>query len=90
MRGHPKTFSKTKGVTRSFCGDCGTSVSYSDQGLPDELYVSIGFMGTPERFPPQAQAYWEMRLPFVEMSDGLPRIDGYSRQRTALGNPRDR
>ena len=90
VRGHPKTFSKTKGVTRSFCGDCGTSVSYSDQGLPDELYVSIGFMGTPERFPPQAQAYWEMRLPFVEMSDGLPRIDGYSRQRTALGNPRDR
>jgi hypothetical protein len=57
VHGHPKTFSKTKGVTRSFRGDCGTSVSYSDQGLPDELYVSIGFMGTPERFPQQAQVY---------------------------------
>ncbi|MBZ9999892.1 MULTISPECIES: GFA family protein [unclassified Mesorhizobium] len=89
--GKPKTFSKTKGVVRSFCADCGTSIFYADEGLRDELYVSIGFMDAPERFPPQAQAYWDMRLPFIDMADGLPRVDGYTRRRDpALGNPRER
>jgi hypothetical protein len=32
-----------------------------------------------------------MRLPFIKMDDGLPRVDGYTRQRDpTLGNPRDR
>jgi hypothetical protein len=91
LAGNPKTFSKTTGVVRSFCGECGSSIGYSDEGLPDELYVSIGFMDAPERFAPAAHAYWDMRLPFVEMPDGLPRIANYSRPRNpAFGNPRDR
>ncbi|MGX8012817.1 GFA family protein [Mesorhizobium sp. ORM8.1] len=88
---NPRTFSKTKGVVRSFCGRCGTSIGYSDQGLPNEFYVSIGFMDAPEKFAPRAHAYWEMRLPFVVMDDDLPRVEGYTRQRDpSLGNPRDR
>ncbi|WP_245275032.1 GFA family protein [Mesorhizobium sp. LSHC412B00] len=66
----PKTFSKTRGVVRSFCSECGTSIGYTDEGLPNEFYISIGFMDAPEKFHPQAQAYWEMRLPFIRMDDG--------------------
>ena len=88
VRGHPKRFSKTKGVTRSFCGDCGTSIAYSDDGLPDEFSLSIGFMGSLERFPPRAQAYWEMRQPFV--AEKLPRIDGLPSENRARGNPKAR
>jgi hypothetical protein len=92
QKGHPNGFSKTRGVTRYFCGDCGTSIAYVDKGLPNEIYVSVGFMDNPERFPPAAQAYWEMRLPFVVMDDGLPRVDVYTRPRDpAFKNyPRDR
>ncbi|MER8623464.1 MULTISPECIES: GFA family protein [unclassified Mesorhizobium] len=87
----PKTFSKTRGVVRSFCSECGTSIGYTDEGLPNEFYISIGFMDAPEKFHPQAQAYWEMRLPFIRMDDGLPRVEGYTRARDpTLGNPRDR
>ena len=52
-RGVLKSFSKTKGVTRTFCPECGTSISYFDEGLRDELYLTIGFFDHPERFPPQ-------------------------------------
>ena len=90
-RGVPKTFSKTRGVLRSFCADCGTPVSYLDQGLPDELYVAIGFLDHPERFKPEAHAYWGMRLPWVAFADDLPLVDGYSRDRDPdVGDPRDR
>jgi hypothetical protein len=48
-RGTPKSFSKTKGVFRTFCADYGTSISYWDEGLGDELYVTIGFFDHPEK-----------------------------------------
>jgi hypothetical protein len=90
-RGRLKTFSKTKGVTRTFCGNCGTSIGYRDDGIADEFYLSIGFFDHPERLHPAAHAYWDMRLPWLEFLDDLPRINGYSRARdAALGNPRER
>jgi hypothetical protein len=51
MRGTPKSFSKTRGVVRTFCANCGTSISYSDEGLSDEVYVSIGFYGPSGKVP---------------------------------------
>jgi hypothetical protein len=90
-RGTPKTFSKTTGVVRTFCSDCGTSIGYRDDGLADEIYLTIGFLDHPERFRPQAHAYWRMRLPWIRIADALPHIDGYSRRRDpTLGNPADR
>ncbi|HEV7247808.1 MAG TPA: GFA family protein [Shinella sp.] len=87
-RGQPQTFSKTRGVVRQFCGKCGTSIAYTDEGLPGEIYVCIGFMDAPERFPPQAHGFWRQRLPFIKMDDGLARVDAYTRRRTApLGRP---
>jgi hypothetical protein len=90
-RGVLKSFSKTKGVTRTFCPECGTSVSYFDEGLREELYLTIGFLDNPERFLPRAHAYWRTRLPWVDFGDDLPRVEGYSRRRDpALGDPIDR
>jgi hypothetical protein len=91
VNGAPKSYSKTPGIVRSFCGDCGTSISYEDQGLPSEVYISIGFMNDPARFEPEAHGYWEQRLPFVQMSDSLPREARYTRHRVAgFKFPRDR
>jgi hypothetical protein len=89
--GTPKSFSKTKGVVRTFCPECGTSISYVDNGLSDELYVTIGFLDNPARFEPQAHAYWRMKLPWVDFGDDLPRVNDYSRGRDpAFGEPIDR
>lgn len=89
--GTPKPFSKTRGVVRTFCPECGTSISYLDEGIKDELYINIGFLDSPERFRPQAHAYWRMKLPWLDFADDLPRVDGYSRARDpATGYPIDR
>ena len=90
-RGTPKSCSKIKGVVRTFCAECGTSIGYCDEALDDELYVTIGFFDRPENFKPQAHAYWRMKLPWVEIADHLPRIQNYSRKRDFnFGNPVDR
>jgi hypothetical protein len=90
-QGHPKSFCKTKGVTRTFCSNCGTSISYVDDGIPNELYVTLGFLDRPECFRPQAHAYWRQKLPWIDLVDDLPRIDGYSRERDPrVGTPKNR
>ena len=90
-RGEPATFSKTRGIVRSFCGTCGTSIGYVDEGLPNEVYICVGFMHAPERFAPEAHGYWELRLPYIVMNDGLPRIETYTRARDPkLGTPHER
>jgi hypothetical protein len=90
-RGNPKPFSKTPGVIRTFCSDCGTPIGYLDEGIPRELYITLGFLHHPERFRPQAHAYWSEKLPWIEFADALPRIDEYSRERDpAIGTPRAR
>jgi hypothetical protein len=65
IKGHPKSFSKTKGVVRTFCANCGTSISYHDEGISNELYVAVGFFDHPESFRPEAHAYWREKLSWI-------------------------
>jgi hypothetical protein len=90
-RGTPKVFSKTRGISRTFCGDCGTSIGYADEGLGDETYLAIGFFDHPERFAPTVHGYWSMKLPWIAFADDLPKYDSTTRDRDpAFGHPRDR
>ncbi|MBV8909497.1 MAG: GFA family protein [Gammaproteobacteria bacterium] len=89
--GKLKTFSRTRGVVRTFCSDCGSSIGYADDGTPQESYIALGFLDHPERFRPQVHAFWRERLPWIALMDDLPRIDGYSVTRhDSWGPPRDR
>jgi hypothetical protein len=91
VQGNPRSFSKTRGVVRTFCSDCGTSISYLDEGIPNELYIALGFLEHPECFRPEAHAYWREKLPWIEFADELPRIHGYSRERDpTFGTPKQR
>lgn len=80
-RGEPKSFSKRRGIARTFCAECGTSISYSDAALPEEVYLSVGFFDHPEVFQPRAHAFWHLKLPCLDFSDDLPKMSGYSRAR---------
>lgn len=86
-----KRFSKTPSVTRFFCANCGTSIAYTDEGLENELWLTIGFMDQPEAFQPDAHGFWRFKLPWLTIADDLPRFDGYTRKRARhYGNPTDR
>lgn len=78
--GTPKTF-RSGGVERSFCEHCGSQIGYRDDELPGEVYLTLGFMDEPERYPPSFHAFEKRRLPFLHIADELPRHDGFSIQR---------
>ena len=60
--GAPLRFGSSPGVTRSFCGRCGTPLTYEGARWPGEVHVLIGSMDRPQDFPPRRDAFAEERL----------------------------
>jgi hypothetical protein len=56
--GRPKGYESSPGVYRSFCGTCGTPISFEDERLPGET---------------EEHEWWSRRLRWFDVRDGLPR-----------------
>ena len=65
--GEPVRFHSSPGVSRSFCGRCGTSLTYEGARWPGEVHVLVGALDHPEDFPPQRDAFAEEKLPWLHL-----------------------
>ena len=65
--GAPARFASSPGVTRSFCGRCGTPLTYEGARWPGEVHVLIGTLDRPEDFPPTRDAFVEEKLPWLHI-----------------------
>ena len=72
-RGSAARFESSPGVFRSFCGSCGTPLTYEGKGYPGEVHVNIGSLDDPQAFPPRSHAYVREQLDWVQLADSLPR-----------------
>ncbi len=68
-RGAPKQFQSSNAVTRGFCNDCGTPLTYQ---APDGVAIAIGAFDTPSSILPTVQWGSEAMLPFVAHLSALP------------------
>ncbi len=73
VAGAPTRFASSPGVTRSFCGRCGTPLSYEAERYPDEIHLTIGSLDKPEAFEPMGHVWTEDRIPWFDTADDLPR-----------------
>jgi hypothetical protein len=64
--GEPVRFHSSPGVTRAFCGRCGTPLAYEGDRWPGE--VLTGSMDRPEDLVPARDAFTEEKLPWVPMA----------------------
>lgn len=75
LRGEPEVYESSPGVRRSFCGTCGTPISFEDERLPGETYLPVGIFEDPEAFEPEAHDWVSRRLRWFDVHDGLPRYE---------------
>ena len=47
-KGNPKIFHSSPAVSRSFCGDCGTPISYEAERCTDEIHLYVSTLDHPE------------------------------------------
>ena len=71
--GEPVGFASSPGVTRTFCGRCGTSLTHFAERFPDDIYVAIAAFDNPETLGPELHIWTSDRLSWLETADDLPR-----------------
>jgi hypothetical protein len=71
-KGEPKRYRTDTGAYRTFCGSCGTSLTYEHGDRPNEIDIATGSLDEPEHFPPNRDVFPEEKLSWVALvgSDG--------------------
>ncbi len=75
-----KTYVSSPGVTRSFCGICGTPLAFVGGRWPGEVHIGVGTLDQPASLEPRGHVNVKDQLPFIKLSDGLKRFAGTSKE----------
>lgn len=73
-------FNSSPGVTRRFCGRCGTPLTYEAERYPDEVHLYVATMNDPGAFSPGRHVFVEERIGWMHLADGLPQYARTARE----------
>jgi hypothetical protein len=85
IEGNPRRRRSSEHVTRSFCGECGTPLTYEDERLGGEVYIHAGIFDEADRLVPDRHAYVTSKLFWLHLEDGLAKFEAGTRERTEPG-----
>lgn len=71
-QGTPVLYRSSARVLRSFCGACGSPLTYFLEDKPDKIDVMTVSLDTPEAFPPTEHVWVGEKLSWESVADGLP------------------
>jgi len=77
--GAPSWYQSSDHGRRAFCARCGTPLFFTSTRYPGYVDVTVGSLDEPARVAPDRHVYEPDRIPWLVMSDGLPRHVGDSR-----------
>lgn len=63
-KGEVDRFRSDTGATWSFCGQCGTTLTYENKNRP-EVDITVGSLDDPEAFPPNVEGSLDEKLLWV-------------------------
>ena len=69
----PATYASSPGVERSFCGTCGTPMAFQAAWYEGEIHTYAATLDDPGRFSPEFHVHYDEKLPWLHLSDGLPK-----------------
>jgi hypothetical protein len=70
--GTPTRFNSTAKASRSFCGRCGTQLTFESRDTPSEIDISTASLDDPHAVPPRDHIWTRSRLSWIRLADGLP------------------
>lgn len=81
--GQPKVFRSSPGVERTFCGDCGSPLSFRSTKMSDVMHFYVAALEEPDKFQPTLHVAHEEKLPWLRLNDDLPTCIGPDYTRAA-------
>ena len=74
-----KVVSVNKGVTRTFCDDCGTPLTGRYEYLPGNVYIPLGVIYQAENLVPSIHCHEAKRFHWLNIEDNCKRWPGSAR-----------
>ena len=71
----PSRYTTADGVTRSFCGQCGSPVSFEVDSRPDEIHLHLGLFDDLEQTVPTNHSFIEEKPNWLHADEHLPNQD---------------
>lgn len=75
-RGILSEYQSSPGITRSFCGNCGSSLTYGGKGW-DDLAITIASLDDPNAITPESNVFLRERLHWVRWNEDMRNYDGF-------------
>ena len=75
VSGDPAEYRSSSGVSRTFCGRCGTSLTYQHDGNADSIDVTTASLDLSDELPPTRHVWLEDKVSWESVNDGLPRFE---------------
>jgi hypothetical protein len=72
VTGEPARYRSSPKVVRTFCGECGTPLTYTHADFPSGIDVTVCSLNEPERFPPADHTWTSHRVSWLHANDDLP------------------
>ena len=78
ITGEPKIYASSEHGRRLYCGDCGTSLFYTNEEIfPGQIDVQTATLDDPAAIPVQAQIQTAERIKWMAHLDELPSFERY-------------
>lgn len=74
-QGSPKTYRSSPGISRSFCGGCGTPMSYENEKFEGQIHIHLGTLNSPDEFPALVHLFEREKLTWFKLSDDALRFE---------------
>lgn len=71
----PNRFSTDDGVTRSFCGRCGSPVSFQHRKEPGEIHLHLGLFDDIDQLPAEDHSFRNEKADWLTADEQLPDSD---------------
>lgn len=72
LKGKPRRFMSSPTAERSFCGDCGTALTFTFVKSPERTDVTLASLDHPELITPRDHIHTNTRIPWVKLADDIP------------------
>lgn len=70
--GRPAEYHSSPKVIRSFCRDCGSQLTYTNNDFQNNIEVFVGAFDEPSAFPTQLHTWTSQKPNWVIIDDNLP------------------
>ncbi|MEO0368760.1 MAG: GFA family protein [Pseudomonadota bacterium] len=72
----PSTYKSSKGVSRYFCGTCGSPMAFEADHYPGGMHLYAASLSDPKNFEPEFHVNHESKLEWLHLEDNLTKYHG--------------